>query len=124
MTPYVEIMKRELVVFSVIGGLLWAATGISVVAVTLFDGGAQSSTFDQALAIDGMDPDRTHAGTRFNDEETSAPLCESVAADSTPKHLRQEHELRTADAQVDGGSAERCLERDILSLLRLCLLLT
>ena len=124
MTPYVEIMKRELMVFSVIGGLLWAATGISVVAVTFFDGGVQSSTLDRALAIDGMDPDGTRAGIRSSDEETSVPLCESAASDSAPEHLRQEHEIRTAEAQVDGGSGERCWERDIVSLLRLCLLLT
>lgn len=117
-------MKRELVVFAVIGGLFWAATGLSVLAVTYFDTEFVDSTTNQALAMDGSNLDRRLADARSRDEETSAPLCDAVASDSAPSDTLQEPDRRSADARRAGDETERCWYQNAISVLRFCLLIT
>ncbi len=124
MTPYVEIMKRELVVISVVGGLFWAATGLSVLAVTVFDNGFLDSTRNRALAIDDSNPGRTLADARSRDEETSASLCEAAPSDPTPPDTLQDPDRRSADAQFVDDETEWCWHHHAISLLHFCLLLT
>ena len=116
-------MKRELVVFAVIGGLLWVATGFSVLAVTFFDNGPQGSIQDQNVIGDSH-PGRSLADARSRDEETSAPLCETSFSDSSPAHPLQGTDPRSADAEPADDEAGRCWQHKAVSLLRFCLFLT
>jgi len=116
-------MKRELVVFAVIGGLLWAATGFSVLAVTFFENGHQGSMQDQNVIGDSH-PGLFLADAKSRDEETSAPLCETSFSDSSQPHAPQDTDLRSADAGLAGDEAGRCWQHKAVSLLRFCLFLT
>lgn len=130
-TPYVEIMKRELVVFSVIGGLLWAATGLSVLAVTFFDNGPRSSILDQTLvaeasdlSIDDSNQARAFANARSRDAETSAPLCETPSSDTSQPRTLGDSDLRSAGAEFTNDETKRCWHHNAISILHFCLLLT
>jgi len=122
--PYVEIMKRELVVFSVIGGLLWAATGLSVLAVTFFDSGPRSSMLDQALVAEASDPERVPGDARSRDEVTSAPLCETPSSDTSLPGTLRDQDLQSVDAQLIDDETRRCWHHKAISILHFCLLLT
>jgi hypothetical protein len=117
-------MKRELVVFSVIGGLLWVATGFSVLAVTFLDTGTHDSMVDQALMIGESDPGPALADAKNRDEGTSAPLCEAApSAPATPELLQGSND-RCSDVRVIDGETVRCWHHEAISLLQRCLLLT
>lgn len=122
--PYVEIMKRELVVFSVIGGLLWAATGLSVLAVTFFDDGPRNSMFDQALVAEASNPVRVPGNARSRDEVTSAPLCEPMPSDTSQPRTVRDQDLQSANTRLGDDESEWCWHHNAMSLLHFCLLLT
>jgi hypothetical protein len=117
-------MKRELVVFSVIGGLLWVATGFSVLAVAFFETGARDSTDGQALVIGESDPGLALADARSRDDETSAPLCDAVLSEAATPELAEASDDRCFDARFIDGATLRCWHREAVSLLQRCLLLT
>jgi len=122
--PYVESMKRELVVFSVIGGLLWAATGLSVLAVTFFDNGPRNSMLDQALVAEASNPERVPGDARSRDEVTSAPLCETTPSDTPQPRTLRDQDLQSANARFGDDETELCWHHNAISLLHFCLLLT
>lgn len=117
-------MKRELVVFSVIGGLFWAATGLSVLAVSYIDHGVLDSSGNQALAINDSNLERRLADARSRDEETSAPLCDSVTSAPAPPNTLQDPDRRTADSGFVDDEPECCWYDRAVSVLHFCLLLT
>jgi hypothetical protein len=114
-------MKRELVVFSVIGGLLWLATGLSVLAVAVFEDDTRRSMPHQVLASDPRNPAHALAGQRSRDEVTSAPLCEEPE-DASPSGSHPDAGLRSTDGRAADDDCGTCWDRDAVSLLRICLL--
>lgn len=74
-------MKRELVVFTVIGSLLWAVTGVAVLAVAVHEHTQHSEFHDhlQAFktALHGHGHD--HDGEAEHDQEPMAPSSASRA---------------------------------------------
>jgi hypothetical protein len=116
-------MKRELVVFSVIGGLLWVATGLSVLAITIFDSDGDPMG-SRTSVVGNFDPGTTFFGDRSRDAETSAPLCETRSSDESQPRTRQESDLRSTEVDCTIGDSVRCWHNKAVSLLHYCLLLT
>lgn len=114
-------MKREIVAFSVIGGLMWMATGLSVLAVATFDGAAEDPRIRQSRVIDGTALDRAITEARTRDAERLSSLCESTPPASARSHL--EPEDRSSDTGI-ARAEDACRERNAVSLIRFCLLLT
>jgi hypothetical protein len=112
-------MKREVVVFAVIGGLMWMATGLSVLAVALFEANPGVPSAQYSRVIDETALDRALAEARSRDAERLSRLCDSTSADSP----RPGPDRRTANAGI-AGTEDACREHSAISLIRFCLLLT
>lgn len=114
-------MKREMVVFSVIGGLMWMATGLSVLAVATFDGTSEGRRTQQGRVIDGTALDRAISEARARDADRLSSVCESTTAVSARSHL--DPDRRSSDTGI-ARAENACRERNAISLIRFCLLLT
>ena len=120
---YVEIMKREVVVFSVIGGLMWMATGLSVLAVAFFEANPGDPRPHHSRVIDETALDRALTEARARDAERLSSLCDSTPAVSARSQLDRDPDRRTANA-ANAGTENACRERSAISVIRFCLLLT
>lgn len=116
-------MKREIVVFSVIGGLMWMATGLSVLAVATIDGTSEGRRTQHGRVIDGTALDSAITEARARDAERLFSVCESTSAGSTQARLDLEPSRRPSGATITGAE-DACRDRNAISLIRLCLLLT
>jgi hypothetical protein len=116
-------MKREVVVFSVIGGLMWMATGLSVLAVAFFEANSGGPRPHDSRVIDETALDRTLTEARARDAERLSSLCDSTPVVSAPSGLDSDPGRRGATAGID-GTENSCRERNAISVIRFCLLLT
>lgn len=116
-------MKREVVVFSVIGGLMWMATGLSVLAVAFFEANPGDPRPQHSRVIDETALDRALTEARARDAERLSSLCDSTLAVSAQSQLDRDPDRRTANA-ANPSIENECRERSAISVIRFCLLLT
>jgi hypothetical protein len=115
-------MKRELVILVVIGSLLWAVTGISVLAVSFLERGRPGSGTDRAQTDVVPAAFRADADARARDDVTSAPLCESAPSDRSVSDPG-EPDLRRAGTDAAETDCDTCWQGRAVAALRLCFLL-
>jgi hypothetical protein len=116
-------MKREVVVFSVIGGLMWMATALSVLAVAVFEANPGVPRAQDSRVIDETALDRALAEARARDAEMLSRLCGSTSADSPRPGPDPDPGRRTTNAG-NARTEDACREHSAISVIRFCLLLT
>ena len=126
---YFASVRRDLVVFAVVGSLLWAGAGLSVLAVALHEHSHHPHEHDHSMAVAAALHGHAHKSAPDHDHEFAAPLTASriSIAFYTP-----ELSVETAvavDDQPDisnslAAQAARCLQYGAPPYLMNCVLLT
>lgn len=76
---YWVIVKRELLIFVLIGAVFWAVTGVSVLAVAVHEHREHSDFHDHLQAFRTALHGHAHEGTAEHDHEPTAPSSASRA---------------------------------------------
>lgn len=126
---YFEIVRRNLVIASTICSLLWAVTGVSVLAVALHEHHHHAEMHDHHEAIEVVLHGHAHEGSPDHDHQLTAPLSVSRSTWYGHSHVMDSHAGDFDDSEIGpAGSAfkgppER---RDFAppTYLMLCVLLT
>jgi len=96
---YSSIVRRNLVVVAVVCSLLWAVTGVSVLAVALHEHHHHGETHDHHDAIEAALHGHAHDGSPDHDHELTAPL-------SVSRTFWTVHSQALVSLPNDFGSAE------------------
>ncbi|MEN8164792.1 MAG: hypothetical protein ABFS37_11740 [Acidobacteriota bacterium] len=81
------IVRRDLTILAVIGALLWAVSGVSVLAVVLHQHSHHSGAHGHHDALEAAVHGHAHEGRPDHDHEFTAPLSASRASSAAQLHL-------------------------------------
>jgi len=102
---YFEIVRRNLVTAAIICSLLWAVTGVSVLAVALHEHHHHAEMHDHHDAIEVVLHGHAHEGSPDHDHQLTAPLSVSRSTWYGHSHVMDSHAGDLEDAEIGPGGS-------------------
>ena len=99
---YSSIVRRNLVAAVTVCSLLWAVTGVSVLAVALHDHHHHAEIHDHHDAIEVVLHGHSHEGSPDHDHELTAPLSAARSHVPVPAGAAVSQLYESVAAQIDG----------------------
>ena len=96
-----SIVRRFLVAAAMICSLLWAVTGVSVLAIALHEHHHHGEAHDHHEAMEVVFHGHAHEGAPHHDHELTAPLSASRAAWSVHVHSMVSQVNHVVDAEIE-----------------------